>query len=98
MNKRQQAVMDKVRAEGGKCWIEHSMTMYHTRGATTEGRGMYTAADTLLAEKAKEYCPGGFRRETKLRLLEEEKVERYILNDPKGVWIVTINRMLVEVI
>lgn len=98
MNAKQQALYDRIVAAGGQMWIETTMTFFNGKGTKSTGRGDENVMDTLLDEKTRPYIPrNGFRREVKLKLLRDQKIEEHDYNDPK-VWLTVTQRYLVEVI
>lgn len=96
MNKKQQALYDAVKAAGGILWVSTDMNFYRNQVTKSVGRSQMNAAHSMLPATVKEYCPGGFRREVKLTLIEEQKVHRYF---PEGeLWMVTSERLLVKIL
>lgn len=84
-------------AAGGRLWVETSLSMRHTGGHVSSGYDRMNAAKSMVSETEESYCPGGFKRDLRFRVIEIQELKRYIRNDPK-FWTIVVNRMLVEVI
>ena len=55
------------------------------------------AAHSMVSEIEIKYCPGGFRREVLLTIVEQETVKKTIRNDPK-IWGIDVERLLVKLL
>jgi hypothetical protein len=96
MNTKQKALLDEVNAAGGQLWVEVTRT-YSDRSPKSEGQARMNTLDSMVSEKDRRYCPGGYRREVVLHIVEEEKIKRYKNDDPSA-WLVEVDRILVKVL
>lgn len=77
LNKRQQALYDRVVAEGGTAVVTTTMTLREgrRRGDFT-GYAEQNAMASMLPKWQRDYVPGGFSRQVSLMLVGEETIDR----------------------
>lgn len=97
VNAKQQAIFDEAKAAGGRLWVESTLNMHLRGGHSSSGYGRMNAVMSMVSEQEKGYVSGGFKRDVRFRIIEEQEVRRWVRNDPKCSSQL-INRVLVELL
>jgi L-amino acid N-acyltransferase YncA len=97
MNQRQTELLEEVKAAGGQLWVEVVTTFKRRGGHTIVGQSKANTMASLLSEREGGHCPGGYRREVKLKLISYEATKQDFYVDTL-LWGKDIKRHLVELL